>query len=387
MISKRQFSRLTIFAEQLRTLAVVVSCCWLVVEIAAAESVPPDCDVPIWKQEILEDLRSNRPERFIPSAGLNGMTGVVFLNDQQLVVYALEPSGQLSSRKSHQTSSAFRQRVRIVDVQSGKTTLIKDFNARPHGSTLQVTIGGILVNTGEIVKLYSADFATNQNLTVPPVDEGDMSITSVSPTGETIMINHFNPKRNVSHLEVFDARTLTLKQSWSQSPRLYNDYSISDKGIAASGVVATEFGRTTWKSVGRGVGHCGGNVPTLYSDDELVYGCSKFIAVSINGQVLMTDSFPGGVEASEKKAVAQGGRFVAASLQTVEVKKHLLTEPSWRVTAMHVAVYDLKRKTRIMTVTVDRMPTDDYDFALSPDGSKLAILNDRKVSVCFVPQG
>jgi len=366
----------------LARLVLLVFCSWLVIEIAATQSLPPDYCAPIWKQEILEDLHSNRPERFTPTGGF----GVVFLNDQELIVYALEPSGQLSSRRSHEISSAFRQRVRIVDVLSGNTRLTKDFNARPHGSTVQVTTGGVLVNTGEIVKLYSADFATNQNLTVPPADEGDMSITSVSPTGKTIMINHFNPKRNMSHLDVFDASTLTLKYSWNQSPRLYEDYSISDKGIAASGIGATDFGSTAWRRVGQGVGHCTGNVPTLYSDDELVYGCSKLIAVSVNGQVLMTDSFPRGVEASEKKAVAQGGRLVAVSLQTVEVKKHLLTEPSRRVTATHVAVYDLNRKIRIMTVTVDPMPRYDYDFTLSPDGSKLAILNDRNVSLCPVPK-
>ena len=180
----------------LARLVLLVFCSWLVIEIAATQSLPPDYCAPIWKQEILEDLHSNRPERFTPTGGF----GVVFLNDQELIVYALEPSGQLSSRRSHEISSAFRQRVRIVDVLSGNTRLTKDFNARPHGSTVQVTTGGVLVNTGEIVKLYSADFATNQNLTVPPADEGDMSITSVSPTGKTIMINHFNPKRNMSHL-------------------------------------------------------------------------------------------------------------------------------------------------------------------------------------------
>jgi hypothetical protein len=238
------------------SLTVVGVVFWLAVE-TAARPTPSDSVVPIWKQEILEDLVSNRP------------AGVVFLDDRQLIVYAVEPSGQLSSRKSHEISSGFRLRVRILDVQSGMVRLVKDFNARPHGSAVQVTTGGILINTGEIVKLYSRDFANVQNLTFP-VYGGDMSITSVSPTGKTIMINHFNPKWNVSHLDVFDAGTLTLKHSWSQSPRLYYDYSISDKGIAASGVVVTDFGHTTWAMVSKAIGHCDGNLPTLYSDDGQV---------------------------------------------------------------------------------------------------------------------
>jgi hypothetical protein len=36
-------------------------------------------------------------------------------------------------------------------------------------------------------------------------------------------------------------------------------------------------------------------------------------------------------------------------------------------------------------VDVAPLPRNDYDFALSPDGAKLAVLNDRTVSVYSVP--
>jgi len=345
-------------------------------------------DAPIWNQEVIEDLNGNRTGRFSPDQLRDIIpAGVAFLDNRQLIVYALEPSGQLSSRTSHETSSAFRLRVRLLDAQSGKVKLTKDINARPHGSAVQVTTGGILINTGEIVQLYSADFAKPQNLTLP-AHEGDMSITSISPTGKTIMINHFNPKWNVSHLDVFDASTLTLKWSWSESPRLYNDYSISDKGIAAArnpGNSVIDFGHTTWTVVGKGIGHCEGNVPTLYSDHELVYGCSKLVAASTNGQVLMTEALRSSDEISARRAVAREGHFIAVTLKTLEVKKHPFTEASVRVTALRIAVYDMTVKKQILAVPVDPLPKSAYDFALSPDGSKLAILNGRNVSVYAVP--
>jgi hypothetical protein len=75
-----------------RVFSVVI---WLAVEISAAQPTPQDSDVPIWKREILEGVVNNRP------------AGVVFLDDQQLIVYVLEPSGQLSSRRSHEISSAY----------------------------------------------------------------------------------------------------------------------------------------------------------------------------------------------------------------------------------------------------------------------------------------
>jgi hypothetical protein len=88
---------------------------------------------------------------------------------------------------------------------------------------------------------------------------------------------------------------------------------------------------------------------------------------------------------ADKTAVAQNGQFAAISLDTVEQKKHFFTEPSSRLTAMQIAVYDLTLKKRVLTVDVAPLPKNDYDFALSPDGSKLAVLNDRKVSVYTVP--
>jgi len=126
-------------------------------------------------------------------------------------------------------------------------------------------------------------------------------------------------------------------------------------------------------------------MPTLYSDKQLVYGCDKFTATSTDGHVLMTDSFPTGDASSGKTTVAQAGRFVAISVDTTKVKTNLLSEPSVRITATHIVVYDLVLKKRVLTVSVEPLPKNDYDFALSPDGSKLAILNDRNVSVCSVP--
>src|SRR5216684_3176328 len=114
-------------------------CFWSAECVSAAQSSPPECGAPVWKQEVLADFSSNQ-------------AGVAFLDDQRLIVYHLEPSGQLSSRTSHEISSAFRLRVRILEVRSGMVRLTKDFNARPHGSAVQVTTGGILINTGEIVR-------------------------------------------------------------------------------------------------------------------------------------------------------------------------------------------------------------------------------------------
>ena len=348
---------------------------------------PPTDIAPLWSHEVIEDFGYNHDQHFRPDVRLdNEGTGVVFLGEQELIVYALQPSGRLSSRVSHEISSGFRLRLHVLDAQTGKERLSKDVSVRSHGSAVQVTAGGILVNTGEVIKLFSADFSKVKNLT-SPTNGVEGWLSNVSPTGTTILANRFNVKTNSSYLTVFDARTLEPKFSWN-SPLLLNNCSISDRRIAAlenGFVVRSDFGRTSWETIGKGAGICGGNVPIFYSDDALVYGCTKLIAASVEGGTLMAEELPREVRVLAKKAVAQKEQRVAVSLHTVEVKKHLLTEPSSRATAIHIAVYDLSQKKRILTVSVAPLPKNDYDFALSPDGSKLAVLNDRRASVYSVP--
>jgi hypothetical protein len=120
----------------------------------------------------------------------------------------------------------------------------------------------------------------------------------------------------------------------------------------------------------------------MVTDSSFVYGCKEFSFVS-GGQVLMKEFFDKGEHpVPGKLAVTQDGRFVAISLQRI---KGGFLDTERHTAAMHVTVYDLSLKKRALTVDIAPLPKNDYDFALSPDGSKLAILNDRKVSVCSVP--
>ena len=181
--------------------------------------------------------------------------------------------------------------------------------------------------------------------------------------------------------------TMKIRYSWNESPPLYHHYSISDKEMAAVNLVrnfieVAEFGTSRWTRVAEPQGHCASmNMPTLYTNRQFVYGCDKLIAMSTEGHILMTDPFAKGQVSSDKTAVARDVAIVAASLNTFETKNRLLAETQVSITTTQIAVYDLTLKRRILTVNVDPLPKNDYDFALSPDGSKLAILNDRRVSV------
>jgi hypothetical protein len=251
----------------------------------------------------------------------------------------------------------------------------------------------VLVQTGGRLKLYSPDLAQDRDVPFP-LDRNSRFSLSVSASGKTIMLNEVlqdSSKYLYSHFEVLDAATLKVRYSWNESPPLYHHYSISDELIAAvdfsrHAIVVSDFGSRRWRIAGKESGICSGeNIPKLYTNKELFYGCDGLVAISSDGHVVMTEAFPNGETSTTNAAVAQQGPVVAVSVNAVEAKRHLFAESRAIITAVHILVYDLAAKRRILIVNLQPLPSYDYDFALSPDGSKLAILNDRRVSVCSVP--
>jgi len=339
----------------------------------------------LWAHQIIPELGET------PHRGLdNNRAGVRFVNNDRLIVFAIQlDTGQLSSRESPETSSPFRLRIWVLNANSGSVVLTKDFGTRVRDSQVEVTSGGVLVKTGSILKQYSAEFEDAFDLT-RPVGKGEWITANVSFSGKTIVTNRPNQVLKISRLDEFDPTNHKLTQSWQESPPLYHSYSISDEMMAAfdvssRSIVATKLGTNIWKTIGPGFGLCPSmNAPTFYEEEWLVYGCDKLIAASTDGGVRATVFSPNRNSFIGNKVAAAGGRFVAVSLDTREVRKHLLSEATTRILKRQVAVFDLKLMKCILTVEINPLPQRDYDFALSSDGSTLTVLCDRTLSLYSV---
>ena len=254
------------------------------------------------------------------------------------------------------------------------------------------------------MKVYSPDFAQGRDLPLA-LDPNQSFFTKVSASGKTIAVSRIVQKEHnvfISHLDVLDATTLKVRHSWNQLPPLYSNFSLSDTRIAighGSIIAVTEF-ESEWRTIlDNSKSRCPAGAPTMVSDELVVLrNCKDILLLTATGvshslgslnddnsdRAATTQCEPYDGRISDKTAVASEVRFVALSLPAVRIKKHLLSEPSVCLTGLQVAVYDLALQKRVSTVNVDPLPKNDYDFALSPDGSNLAILNDRKVSVYLV---
>jgi hypothetical protein len=376
---------------------------------SSSKSEAADRGNPLWSREVVAEL--SRIPTIDPLLD-NSRAGIIFLDEKRLIVYDVERDlSQLSSRTSPETSSPFRLHLVLLDTDSGKLELYKDWGTRLKDSAVQVTSGGVLVKTGEAVKLFSPDFSQSRPLPIT-IDPNYKFSIKTSPSGKTIGIHRIFRKeghRFGSLLDILDANTLRIKFSWQITPPLYSFFSISDAELTTAGqfnsvAVAALAIDVQWHSL-QGIpktSRCpaGASIMMMVSDHFLVgRDCQDVLLASTEGERYSLDTFNGesvrstregrcepyGGRLSDKVAVASGASLVALALPAVHLKKDFLQEARVCLVGIQIGLYDLTLKKRVSILDVEPLPKNDFDFALSPDGSKLAVLSDRKVSFYFLP--
>jgi hypothetical protein len=351
-------------------------------------SQDPTNPIPLWSAEALQ-------EEFTPIRNpLAAMTiqrdrpGVVFLDENRIVVYEVDSTGKLSSRLSPEIGSSFQLHASVFTSDAGRLVSTIDWPTRAHYSSIQAIAGGLLIRTGDKLTLISKNLGEIAKFTLPNLDRCTLS---VSATQRTILSNCLNNRLKISQFDVLDGNTLASRYSWTESPPLFHQYSISDTEISAtdvnqSSIIATRFASRVWKPIGdKSNPGCVGP-QAMITDDQLVAGiCNHISVLSTVGQPALLYPLDKGRSLESKIAVSLDGRLMALSSKILSIKKHVLSESDVELIGQDVAVYDLSRKKRVLMIDLTPLPKDNYDFALSPDGSKLAVLNDRRVSVYSVP--
>lgn len=346
---------------------------------------------PRWSAEIVADLSDaqTRGTQMWPGSLMHSNRAeLMFLDNDHLLVGEAVLTRELSSRKDSEISSAYRLHAMVLDANSGRLLLSKDWGTPAQDWSIHATRAGVLVRTGNLLKLYSGDFMIVQNIELRELNRYESTSISVSTSRNTVMFHRLSQKSNVSHFDVFDGATLGKRLSWDQNPPLYRAYSISDTEIAATqfdqrAIILSEFGSNKWRVIPNSEGTCV-NLPTLVTSNILANGCHELSLISTGGQILMRGSSTKDTT-SGKISVAQDGGFAVVSLDKTEIKKHIFSEPSILLRSTTIAVYNLSLKKRVLAVEVAPLPRVDYDFAISPDGSMLAVLTDRMVSVYSIP--
>jgi len=355
---------------------------------------------PIWSADLIPSIRTNPIEHYWED---REQAGITFLDDERLIVHHVDlDSRQLSSRLSPDVSSPFRLRAEILDAGDGTLLLTREWATRAVGSAILLHRGGVMVRTGDTLRLLTRDFDEVRKLPLPqtPLRNERLEMQEweihVSVSQQSVLFNNYHvnyaQKLDVSQYSVLDSG-MGLKDAWNDEPSLHHrPYSVSDRAIAyvksvhnRDRVFISEFGSGRWRTLWQRPGQScfAPGVFALIGEDSFVYVCREFSFVS-GGQVLMREPLDKNEQpVNAKISVAKGGRFVAIALHRVRLGESLRSDS---LSKLCVVVYDLLRKKRVYTTVLSPLPKCLFDFALSPDGTRLAILNDQNVSVYQVPQ-
>lgn len=212
---------------------------------------------------------------------------------------------------------------------------------------------------------------------------------AVSSSGKTILVNRYN--RTYSHFDVLDSATLRLIQTWTESPPMRRLYSISDTGIAAADfnqqhILFKHFGNGEWKVIGGKPVFSVVGLPVLIDNSALVTSFKPFAYLSLDGGIIFEDGLGKHESLEQEASVARDGEAVAVGLDKRRGSDFWDTGRGDEVIARSVVVYNLTLKKRVLEFQLKPLPKNDVGYALSPNGGKLAVLSDRRVTVCAVPQ-
>jgi len=321
------------------------------------------------------------------------------LDDQRILVHEVDFNGQLSRRDGKDASGAFQLHVSLVDAESGASLLTKDWQTGPSGTAVYVASGGVLLRTAETLRITSKQLNEIKQFPISSLDPGEGWEMRVSPTGRTVLFDHYVQewsanagRRNFSDFELIDGEKFELREKWTEVPALHDDklYSISDTAIVTDDhlhvphIIASQFGSRRWESIGEQPKKACLRQAILawITNDSLVYGCEEFFVIS-QGKIVLLDRFDKREELiASKLSVTNDGKFVAISLHRL---KGGFFDTERSTASIDVFVYDIRQRKRVLTLNVTPLPRSNYGLALSPDGSKLAVLNDRYLTTYSVP--
>jgi len=363
--------------------------CWAGTSVSE-RGAPQNQPKPMWSIKLDAVPESNR-KYFHGKPNSPDDWGLSFLDETRLVVHYVTHSagGGLSSRGVPGETEPLQMHVRVLDANSGIEKSRVDLPTHTDESMLLVNNKEqILARTGGVLRLYDLDFSVLRERALPHKAPYDQWQLAISPSGKTLLIAYYRP--SISEIEILDSSNFRILAKWTDS-YLGDSFSISDTGVVRPdadqrNILMRSFGEGDWQVLaGRPTISCI-NRPTFVTDSVVLAGCREVFLLGIDGKLLMKDDFGEHVHVG-RIAVSQEGN--AAVLAIAKTKESFFDVPG-RLIWAKLAIYDISSKSR--KSTLNRNPSSKvgdefvYDFAISPDGRKLAVMDYNVVTVYEIEQ-
>jgi len=372
---------------------VLVNCSVLVVLCIGADSKKSSGSEvpPLWIADLNQFSYASRPEPhyiggrpYIGGKFIDIGVAITALDGVVCYFVTREGVGQLVQRERLDDPATSRKlNIIFFDPESGALKFRKQLPTRSGFSSVLINDkGNFILRAGDFLRLYGRDFvvlkerkldATQQYI----MDEWQMRL---SASGMSLLLNHYSPSGTYD--EILDSSSLgtisTLKV-----PGL-RDFSISERVILHADrdhkkVFVRSSGGQWQTLVPQLPLSCVSN-PVLIDDHRIVNACGReVVLLGLDSNLLMRDEVDKKENLEDLVSVTPDGRFFA--LSAMQTKGGFMDYTSIKRGRTRILVYDTTLRKRIFSVQVDPIPKKDYDFALAPDGGKLAVMIDSQLKV------
>lgn len=327
-------------------------------------------------------------------------TSLVFLDNNTVAATFVTHENSkedVLSRRNSETSPTLRLRVILLDAASGKIKATAAWPTTSRFASIVASHGGNFVaQTGRDLTLYSTRLKELKKLQLPPIGkELEWWLPSSSPTGANIVFvaTDWRARSTVPWIWVY-TDTLQIVRSWKEIQSGY--IGISDDRIAMSTCVWPDNDNcdkslqvrslsTGWKEVAPiSLDH---DPTPLFMNDQTIflYDDSLFELIHSNGAAMIENPQLSQHCGESRPAPSSGGqRFVVPSCNANHAS--LAFDATGTEVLKKIIVYDrpFSAATYILNLKGPKLK-DERKIALSPDGSKLAVLNKESIELFQLP--
>lgn len=378
---------------------------------------PDETITPEWRTDLRPAVGPD-PVRLIvgnrPEIQGKPQSSLWFIDNNKVVATFVtrenEARPAVSRRNSLDSSLPLRLRAILLDANTGLIAATVTWPTESRGSRIVgVHDGKFVTLRGSELTLYAGDFSALRETRLPPLLGPLGWLPHASPTGKNILFSSAELRKG-SWIWV-ETDTLKTLSSWEDIPS--GILTISDENIATSTcwwgqecrstiVTANDASAciavgpkcepkiqirglsTDWKTIAVGEMYLG---PQFVNDDLIFLPGNTIKVIRTDGTVLFEETRgrgSWGCWGSRALSSADGRRFVIPSCQvkgasaTLDIGGHSVLS--------QFLIFDVSPQIRMQALDVKGAKIqDDIDFAISPDGSKIAILSNEFVQVFQLP--
>ena len=352
--------------------------------------------IPAWEVKLRDTIPSEPLGRILGQGHETRgkpRTSLWFLDNKTIAVTFITREGEpkLSRHEALDANAALRLRAIFLNAENGKVVNSCAWPTESRfASVVDVHDGEFVTERGPELALYSPDLKELKRLELPSTVDDDEWYAYPSPAGKSILFVTTNLRtRSPVPWIWIDAGNLTVARSWRESQSGW--IGISDNSIAMTKCVwffdckpevEVRSIEGDWKAIASADRH---SLPhPQFIDDDLVFLLGRPTElVRTDGQILFREGTPlegcwwGGAVVSSTQRVAIPSCKLKGVVRSLDIGGHdvleklVLYDPPFRGPSY---VLDLKGP------TIEGLTT----LAISPDGSRLAILNIEKLTLELV---